>query len=421
MSSRGRKRSRAPAEDWRADCPFELHIASFPVVRKVKDGRFSKTENGSTTKDKRTTAGDRMEPLFQESPFELTGNFRSHATMDIHYHVEPRTQWSRMTRYNSFVINPGKYTRGEFVFVANDKSIARGTLGEDLNAQVGLCNIWVAKILEIKAVDEHQVYARVCWMYSPNELPGGRRPYHGTNEVIASNHLDVINVLSIVGHAKVSHWIEADDDEVIDGLYWRQAFDCRTTQLSPVDLVCRCRNPANPDEMLIGCTSSDCGQWMHIGCLRQDVLKCVYDQLGTDQPYVLTATTTTTESSFGLQRQSAQAALAGERPSDGGSAHPNTEASELAKNLEDNSMQPTELTALATSQNARHAKYVPKKKVRRQRKSDAKPYLGLFQATLLMNEGPMVWEIKDLRPGFADSMQTWSESVLCLLCGTNVK
>lgn len=57
---------------------------------------------------------------------------------------------------------------------------------------------WVARILGIRASDEDYVYARVYWMYRPDELPHrtydgkkivyGRQPYHGTNELIASNH-----------------------------------------------------------------------------------------------------------------------------------------------------------------------------------------------------------------------------------------
>ena len=57
---------------------------------------------------------------------------------------------------------------------------------------------WVARILEIRASDEHHVYARVYWMYWPDELPQGthdgkkvvhsRQAYHGMNELVASNH-----------------------------------------------------------------------------------------------------------------------------------------------------------------------------------------------------------------------------------------
>lgn len=32
---------------------------------------------------------------------------------------------------------------------------------------------WVACILEIRAADEHHVFARVYWLYWPDELPPG--------------------------------------------------------------------------------------------------------------------------------------------------------------------------------------------------------------------------------------------------------
>ena len=57
---------------------------------------------------------------------------------------------------------------------------------------------YVAYIAEIRAADADHVYARVIWMYSPDELPKGtldgkkrvegRQPYHGKNELVASNH-----------------------------------------------------------------------------------------------------------------------------------------------------------------------------------------------------------------------------------------
>ena len=35
-------------------------------------------------------------------------------------------------------------------------------------------NFWVAKVLEIRALDSQHVYLRVFWLYWPSELPGGR-------------------------------------------------------------------------------------------------------------------------------------------------------------------------------------------------------------------------------------------------------
>lgn len=44
--------------------------------------------------------------------------------------------------------------------------------------------------------------------------------------------VDIINVVSVVQPAKVNQWIESDDEEIQDAMYWRQAFDCQTSQLS---------------------------------------------------------------------------------------------------------------------------------------------------------------------------------------------
>jgi hypothetical protein len=98
-------------------------------------------------------------------------------------------------------------------------------------------------------------------MYWPDELPAGtqdgkrlvegRQPYHGINELIASNHsgsrlhtlqmrrprltiptVDVINVVSVTASAIVNQWDEQDEDSVQPALYWRQAIDVRTMELS---------------------------------------------------------------------------------------------------------------------------------------------------------------------------------------------
>lgn len=95
-----------------------------------------------------------------------------------------------------------KFHTDDFVFVANEESVKRQKTGENgaNGAEVRRANNdWVARILEIRASDEQHVYARVYWMYWPDELPagthvgrktirGGRQPHHGKHELIASNH-----------------------------------------------------------------------------------------------------------------------------------------------------------------------------------------------------------------------------------------
>jgi hypothetical protein len=44
--------------------------------------------------------------------------------------------------------------------------------------------------------------------------------------------VDIINATTVTMHAKVNHWIEADDDGIQEAMYWRQGFDIRSKQLS---------------------------------------------------------------------------------------------------------------------------------------------------------------------------------------------
>lgn len=94
-----------------------------------------------------------------------------------------------------------KYFSEGFIYVANDSSIERQKAvnsNEPVQPRKKSDDDWVARILEIRASDEHHVYARVYWMYWPDELPQGthdgkktvqgRQPYHGMNELVASNH-----------------------------------------------------------------------------------------------------------------------------------------------------------------------------------------------------------------------------------------
>jgi hypothetical protein len=82
---------------------------------------------------------------------------------------------------------------------------------------------------------------QVAWLYWPEELPppktktsdtvnsiSGQRTYHGSHELIASNYMEVLDVLSFAGKADVMQW-EEQDDNLTSKLYWRQTF-CRETQ-----------------------------------------------------------------------------------------------------------------------------------------------------------------------------------------------
>jgi len=87
---------------------------------------------------------------------------------------------------------------------------------------------WVAWILEIRGGNGEHIYVRVYWMYRPEDLPGGRQPYHGWNELVASNDMAIISAATIDGKADVKHWVEKPDEDQrlrLDELYWRQTLD----------------------------------------------------------------------------------------------------------------------------------------------------------------------------------------------------
>ncbi|KAG7421694.1 hypothetical protein DER46DRAFT_48417 [Fusarium sp. MPI-SDFR-AT-0072] len=422
-----RKRSRSVGEENRAECPFTITYATGPAATQADRQKNKKRKRDGQDDDKRVQ--------IQISPFSPTGNFKTHENMDLYYTVEPGKRWQDMTRYNSFVLNSVKYYSEGFVNVANEVTIEQQKAqGDGKGIYKKSNNDWVARILEIRASDEHHVYARVYWMYWPDELPygtldgkktvQGRQPYHGNNELIASNHMDIINVVSVTGPVTVNQWIESDDEEIQDALYWRQAYDCRNMQLSSVELMCKCQTPANPDKTLIGCTSPSCGKWMHHECMAHEILLQVYERLGTDKPH-------RTEGSA-VKEEKPEEATRPLSPTDAGeketqptidvrsgetsdNVHVKKAARETPRETETPTPGPTPSRSITTASVKGSAKKGRKKKA-----ADSKPYLGLFEATLKMQDGPTAWEIRDLRENVTDGDKTWIEKAHCLLCGSSI-
>lgn len=129
----------------------------------------------------------------------------------------------------SLIVAVGDETFGVNDFVSvNHSNIAHGALLSTDDEKL----FWIARVLEVRASDSQHVYLRVFWMYWPDELPGGARDYHGKHELIASNHMEIIDAMTVAGKANVSHWLEKDEEKVLDALYWRQTFSLHGQSLS---------------------------------------------------------------------------------------------------------------------------------------------------------------------------------------------
>ncbi|GAP91657.2 putative ebs-bah-phd domain-containing protein [Rosellinia necatrix] len=432
-----RKRPR-PDEDTQAECPFTV---THP----------DPNEKDKKVKRRRQESEDQPAPKIplQASPFPPLGKFKDpNNNMDRYYQVHPHQKWMDMTRYNSFVLNGVKYYSEGFIFVANSSTIERQkNPGETRQSRQKSDDDWVARILEIRASDEHHVYARVYWMYWPDELPPGtqegkktiqgRQSYHGQNELIASNHsrcgslimplrtgtnrlaVDVINVVSVTAQATVNQWDEANEDEVQKALYWRQAFDVRNMELSSALPRCKCNRPENPDKQLINCANLECRRWLHDDCLVDEALIKTFSRLGVDKPHKPT-------------RVKAEEPEGGQRPlspSESGAA-PMAQQSIDVKPEDQQTIKLADVEnggQLANAENgtvSTAASVAPKRKGRPRKSgmnemNNSKPYEGLFSA-VINDTSPPVVEIQDLRENVTGGEKSWTESLYCPLCSTEI-
>ncbi|KAI1820356.1 hypothetical protein F4861DRAFT_72759 [Xylaria intraflava] len=414
----GRKRPR-PEEDTQAECPFTVTHPNPNEIKKAKRRRQA-SEDQPTSKM----------PM-QTSPFTPMGKFKDpDSTMDRPYHVLPHQRWMDMTRYNSFVLNGVKYYSEGFIFVANTSTIERQrNPAESRQARPKSDDDWVARILEIRASDEHHVYARVYWMYSPDELPPGtqegtksiqgRQPYHGQNELIASNHMDVINVVSVTAQATVNQWDETNEDEVQQALYWRQGFEVRSMELSPALPRCKCELPENPDKRLINCTNSECNKWLHDDCLVHEALTKTFARLGDSKPHK--PARTKTEEPEGGQRPLS--------PTDSGAQ--TSQKSIDVKPEDTNTIQLADVESAGPpvkgeKRTGRSGGGPDPRRKWRRRKSEtsrvvnSRPYEGLFSAVINDDASPPVLEIRDLRENVTEGEKSWVEPLHCLLCGVQI-
>jgi hypothetical protein len=157
----------------------------------------------------------------------------------------------------------------------------------------------IGQVLEVRAGDASHVFLRIYYLYRPEELPEGRQPHHGDSELIASNHMDIVEALSVSDRAHVVYWNE--DPEISewplrDQLFWRQTYDiekpkaqqlsvCRDHTLVAVYNAnpwqklrpfCIDKAPCNPDEPLINCHS--CLGWLHAHCLEDQAVEAAYEE-----------------------------------------------------------------------------------------------------------------------------------------------
>jgi hypothetical protein len=126
------------------------------------------------------------------------------------------------------VVGSESITTGDFILVSHD-------INED--STFDSFSDWKAEVLEVRALDVEHVYVRVSWLNRPEDLKGGRQDYHGKNELVPTNQMDVINAQAVNGTFELIHYDQLRDDNRRSGsgkdiYFWRQSFDFTTRRLS---------------------------------------------------------------------------------------------------------------------------------------------------------------------------------------------
>ncbi|KAF4468484.1 epoxide hydrolase 2 [Fusarium albosuccineum] len=166
---------------------------------------------GTTRRNPGGTGAKATDLDLQAYPFPKSESFSP-------YRVIPDREWSQLRSCRNFRLKDTKFSLGDFVKVTN-RSPYRGDRAKRMNGgSKGPRRDRVAYILEIKAADERNVFARVYWMYWPEDMPKDKPGFSDEklesepNELIASNHMEIINVMSVSGLETVNHMRDSRTD-----------------------------------------------------------------------------------------------------------------------------------------------------------------------------------------------------------------
>jgi hypothetical protein len=129
---------------------------------------------------------------------------------------------------------------------------------------------------------------------------------------------------------------------------------------------------------------------MHEDCLRHRALVVIHDRLGKDTPQIFDGAMAKTDCDANFVSQAAPEAT----------GNTTIEAAIAPNSLP--VFTPPSITALTHEKDS---------------KGDDK-YRGLFQATIQLERGPLMWQIEDLRKNISGAFKEWLERSRCLSCGS---
>ncbi|KAI4220334.1 MAG: hypothetical protein L6R36_007700 [Xanthoria steineri] len=198
-------------------------------------------------------------------------------------HIRPEAIWASLGKYNSFIIRNHKYAVHHYALVSRFQPLPK--MHDPLDIDTGIS--CPARILEIRAHDTKNVYIRLYWLYTPDQLRGGRQPYHGKDELIVTNHMEILDAARVI--EPITAVALKGQEESWQGStpgkqnYWRQTYHFLTQALSPPETHCICHRPVWPDDLLVRCTNPHCALLLHAKCIEDATVTKLRLQLQQQQ------------------------------------------------------------------------------------------------------------------------------------------
>ncbi|KAL8693814.1 MAG: hypothetical protein Q9218_001414 [Villophora microphyllina] len=142
--------------------------------------------------------------MFKQMDVQPNASPLNHPVMTPVISIRPESVWNSLKKYRNFMMKGKQYSVHQYAKFLRYQPLPKERHPLDTDLEISC----IARILEIRAKDPQNVYVRVYWLYQPEETPGGRQVYHGHGELIATNHMEIVDALRCVRHVEVIHLVD---------------------------------------------------------------------------------------------------------------------------------------------------------------------------------------------------------------------
>ncbi len=228
-----------------------------------------------------------------------------------------------------------------------------------------------------------------------------RQPYHGANEFIMSNAMDLVDAMTVAGPAEVKQWDEQNDEQDDLGQrFFRQFLDinklgAKGEALSEIRKHCMCHQYYNPDKTMYKCPHDGCGTWCHEECLINAILEKTYKKLVEDSGPAANGTETE------------------------GSVLSNVKATITKTLFPQEKLKDPRKSQGSSSSPSKSEPATPKSTSKAKKKAGNKGvWKGMFSAKITNGDETVCRDVKaTITDERGQDPETWTEDVECLKCG----